>query len=258
MRRTSTPFVAVCAVLALAGCGRKPAAQAPRGDAVSVSAADYLRPPAPQAIQRGADGLTLTGTAPAGSRIRLATPEGQAQFSDADDKGRWRIALGPLPQPRVYGLSVTHKGRQAQAQGYVLVEPGGRAALLRAGAGALRLDRPNGPGLRSLDFDREGGAVISASVTPSAPILLRVDGAQAAEGRAGPDGRAEIAVPTPMRPGAHRLQIYADGASDAVAVQVSPPEPLAQGPLRSQLTPAGLRVDWMTPGGGVQSTILIH
>jgi hypothetical protein len=28
--------------------------------------------------------------------------------------------------------------------------------------------------------------------------------------------------------------------------------------LRSQLTPAGLRVDWMTPGGGVQSTLLVH
>jgi hypothetical protein len=28
--------------------------------------------------------------------------------------------------------------------------------------------------------------------------------------------------------------------------------------LRSQLTPAGLRVDWMTPGGGVQTTLLIH
>jgi hypothetical protein len=41
-------------------------------------------------------------------------------------------------------------------------------------------------------------------------------------------------------------------------VQVTPAAPLAQGPLRSQLTSAGLRVDWMTPGGGVQSTILVH
>lgn len=258
MRPASVPFVVVCAVLALAGCGPKPAAQAPRGEAVSVSAAEYLSPPAPEAIQSGADGLTLVGTAPARSRVRLATPQGQALFSDADDKGRWRVALGPLPQPRVFGLSVTHKGRQAQAQGYVLVAPDGHGALLRAGAGALRFDRSVAPGLRSLDFDREGGAVISASVTPGATVQLRVDGAQVAEGRAGAGGRVEIAVPTPIRPGAHRLQIYADGVSDAVTVQVSPPAALAQGPLRSQLTPAGLRVDWMTPGGGVQSTVLIH
>jgi hypothetical protein len=27
--------------------------------------------------------------------------------------------------------------------------------------------------------------------------------------------------------------------------------------LRSQLTDEGLRADWLTPGGGVQSTILV-
>ena len=46
--------------------------------------------------------------------------------------------------------------------------------------------------------------------------------------------------------------------NDEVTVRTTPAQPLAQGPLRSQFTPAGLRVDWMTPGGGVQSTLLIH
>ena len=248
----------VSAAFALAACDAQQPAQTPRGETVSVSAAEYLSPPAPQTIEGRGDGLVLAGTAPAGSKVRLATPRGQALLADADGKGRWRIALGPSPQPRVFGLSVAVTGRQAQAQGYVLAEPGGRAALLRAGAAALRLDRPAPPGLRSLDYDREGGAVISASVTAGATVLLRVDGAQVAQGRAGADGRAELALPTPLRPGAHRLQIYADGVSDAVAVQVSPPQPLADGPLRSQLTSAGLRVDWMTPGGGIQSTLLIH
>jgi hypothetical protein len=251
-------YAVILGAIALAGCGPRSAPPAPRGEAVSVSAADYLAPPAPDAIERAASGLSLTGSAPAGSRVRLATPQGQAQFADADSKGRWRIALGVVAEPRIYGLSVTHKGRQAQAQGYVLVEPGGRAALLRAGAAARRLDRPGKAGLRTLDFDREGAAVVSGEVAASSTVLLRIDGEQAAEGRADGGGRLELAVPTPMRPGLHRLQIYADGAQDTLAVQVSPPEPLAQGPLRSQLTAAGLRVDWMTPGGGIQSTILIH
>jgi hypothetical protein len=43
-----------------------------------------------------------------------------------------------------------------------------------------------------------------------------------------------------------------------VTFQVSRAAPLAQGPLRSQITHAGLRLDWLTPGGGVQSTILVH
>jgi hypothetical protein len=61
-----------------------------------------------------------------------------------------------------------------------------------------------------------------------------------------------------MRAGAPVVHVFGDGFSDQVAAQVTPASPLATGPLRSQLTPAGLRVDWMTPGGGVQSTLLVH
>jgi len=76
-------------------------------------------------------------------------------------------------------------------------------------------------------------------------------------------GHYDASLPTPgsstaIRPGTHRVQVSGEGFSDTVAFQVSPPAPLAQGPARSQLTGAGLRVDWMTPGGGVQSTILVH
>ena len=247
-------------VLALGACDARPPPAAPRGEAVSVNAAEYLSPPEPRTIEGRADGAILAGIAPAGSRVRLATPQGEALFDDADTKGAWRIALGPLPQPRVFGLSVTHKGRQAQAQGYVLVEPGGRAALLRAGAAAARIDRPaTGFGLRAVDFDREGAAVVSAmAAAPGAAVGLWVDDRRVADGRASASGEVELAVPTPLTRGLHRLQVYSDGRSDAVAVQISSPAPLVQGPLHSQLTPAGLRADWMTPGGGMQSTILIH
>jgi hypothetical protein len=52
--------------------------------------------------------------------------------------------------------------------------------------------------------------------------------------------------------------VSGDGFADQVVVHVTPAAALAQGPLSSQVTSAGLRVDWMTPGGGVQSTILVH
>jgi hypothetical protein len=35
------------------------------------------------------------------------------------------------------------------------------------------------------------------------------------------------------------------------------PAPLASGPMRSQLTEGGVRIDWLTPGGGLQSTLLL-
>ena len=251
---------ALAVLLLLAACsGRSPAGGAEGADPAAQEAT-YLTPPRVEAVRSGPGGLVLAGAAPAGGQIRLATPTGQATFAPVDARGRWALALPPADAPRIFGLSVSVGRRQAQAEGYVLVTPAGQAALLRAGAGALRIDPPARPGLRTVDFDRAGGMEISAAASPGATVILRLDGRQAAEGRAGPDGRyhASLGSPTPIKPGAHEVQVFGDGFSDQATVQVSPAEPLAAGPLRSQLTPAGLRVDWMTPGGGVQSTVLVH
>jgi hypothetical protein len=252
-------FIApLCAALVLAGCGgrRTVAVTGAEGAGAGVGAADYLAPPTPLGIETKGEGLSLWGSAPAGGRARLATPDGKALFADVDPEGRWRLALGPLAAPQIYGLSATAKGRTVQAQGYILVGPRGPAALLRAGAAAWRIDRPEGSGLRSLDYDRAGGGAVSATVPIRATVRLELDGRQVAEGRADADGRFEVALPEPVRPGVHRLRLVGDGFTDSVTVQITPP--LAQGPMRSQFTAASLRADWMTPGGGVQSTILFH
>jgi hypothetical protein len=80
-----------------------------------------------------------------------------------------------------------------------------------------------------------------------------------AQGRADAAGRYDASLPAtgPVR-GRHLVQVAGDGFTDSAAVLISPPAPLAQGPFSSQLTPAGPRVDWLTPGGGVQSTVLVH
>jgi hypothetical protein len=181
-------------------------------------------------------------------------------FAPVDAAGRWAVAMPSAQEPRIFGLSATVGGRQAQAEGYLLITPSGQAALLRAGAGALRIDPPARPGLRAIDFDRGGGLEVSVSVPPGATVIVQLDGRQVAESRADASGRyvASLGTPTPIRPGRHQLQVFGDGFSDQVTLQVSPAAPLAEGPLRSQLTSAGLRVDWMTPGGGVQSTLLVH
>ncbi|MGZ6038390.1 MAG: hypothetical protein ACXWKR_06960 [Phenylobacterium sp.] len=246
------------AVLALAACGAKPPATATEG--ADSAAQDYLSPPAVDTVRAGPDGVTLAGTAPVGGKVRLATPTGQAMFSTVDAHGRWAIALPPAAEARIFGLSASAGARQTQAEGYLLVTPVGQAAMLRAGASALRIDPVQRPGLRTIDFDRGGGVEIAAQVPPGATVILHLDGRQADERRADATGRYEVSLgsPTPIRPGAHQIEVRGDGFSDQVTVKVTSAEPLAQGPLRSQLTPAGPRVDWMTPGGGVQSTLLIH
>ena len=224
-----------------------------------------MAPPQPDRLRpESGGGLLLSGYATPGAKVRLATPAGEAMYATAGPQGRWTLALGPSTQARIYGLSAIAATRPAQAEGYVLVTPSGQAALLRAGAGALRVDGRPGAGLRAIDFDRGGGLQLSAAVPPGAVVILRLDGRQIAQGSAPtPTGRYAVSLPgpnepAPIRPGRHLIQAQGDGFADSVMVVVSPPAPLAQGPLSSQLTPAGLRVDWMTPGGGVQSTILLH
>jgi hypothetical protein len=250
--------VLAAAALGLGGCGPQARVAAPTGEAAQETG--NLTPPQLDTVLVGPDGINLGGAAPAGGKVRLATPAGQASFATVDADGRWTLVLPPAAEPRIFGLSVSARGRQVQAEGYVLVTPQGQAALLRGGASALRVDSPARPGLRAIDFDRGGGVEVSVQASPKATVILRFDGHEAAEGRADATGRyvASLGAQTPIRPGAHQIQVSGDGFSDQVTVQLSPAAPLAQGPARSQLTPAGLRVDWMTPGGGVQSTLIVH
>jgi len=250
--------MSLCAALAVAACSGKPPPAAESADA-SAQEAD-LAPPRVEAVRGGAGGVTLLGSAPPGGEVRLAEPTGQALLASVDAQGRWAIAPPLSDQPRIFGLSAAVRGRRAQAEGYVLVTPTGQAALLRAGTSAVRIDTPPQPGLRAVDFDRGGGMEVSAAVPAGATVVVRLDGHQASEGRADTAGRYQVSLggPTGVKPGQHQVQVYGDGFNDQVAVQISPAQPLAQGPLHSQLTPAGLRVDWITPGGGVQSTLLAH
>jgi hypothetical protein len=244
--------------LALAACGGGPPA-APGADTASLENS-YLPAPRVDAVRADAQGVVLTGSAPAGGKVRLATPQGQASLATADLQGHWTMVLPPAPDPRIFGLSATLRARLSQAEGYLLVTPTGEAALLRAGASTQRIGAPAHAGLRAIDFDRGGGLLVSAATPPGATVILRVDGRQVGQGRADAQGhyQAGLGSPTPIRPGAHAIQVSGDGFSDEAQVQVTPGAPLAEGPLRSQFTPAGLRVDWMTPGGGVQSTVLVH
>ena len=259
-RAAKLSLALAAAVLLPIACRGKPSSTAAdRGAALEGA---YLAPPEPDAVRADARGVVLSGVAPAGSRVRLASPSGQASFAAADAAGRWSFALGVLSQPSIFGISAIAGPRAVQGQGYLLVTPTGQAAVLRAGAPALRLDARPGAGLRTLDFDAGGALEVSAMAPPKATVILRLDGRQVAEGRADDNGRFTASLPASgqpgLRPGPHRLDAVGDGFADTASPQLTPAPPLAEGPLRSQLTPAGLRVDWLTPGGGVQSTILVH
>lgn len=244
-------FVAV--VLLLAGCGRAGGASVAEPAAAEAS---YVAPPSVAEAHHEAGGVILQGVAAPGAQVRLATPAGEAFATRADGDGRWRLQAPADGQARIFGLSAVSGGRRVQAQGYLLVGPRGETALLRAGAGALRMDRAPGARLAAVDFDSQGGAVASGWAPAGTDVSFRLDGRTLGESRADPDGRFSFPLPR-LSAGAHSLEASGVGFADQTAIDAGPVASLGGTAMQVRLAGRGLRADWLTPGGGVQSTLLV-
>lgn len=226
----------------------------------SEAQAAYRPPPAIVSVTREADGrLRLEGTADPAVQVRLATPAGAIALARADAQGRWRASLPASDDLRLLGLSMNEQGRQIQSQGYLAVAPGGAAAQLRPGAGAFAIGRSGSvPALVALDFDRRGAVVVTAQAKPGSPVDILVDGVTAA--RAAPDGAGRVSVDlsAPLRPGRHVL-ILVQGAGRAEQEAILPDLPTpTPGPYDARRLGPAWFVDWITPAGGVQGTLLFE
>lgn len=261
MQSVRFPFLIAglsAACLALAACGpRQAAAPAASPEPAGQGDVGYQAAPMVRSVQTSGGTLRLEGSAPANSRVRLATPQGQAVFADAGDKGAWSLSLPVSAQARIFGLSASVGDRTVQSEGYLLLTPEGEAVLLRAGAGALRVGRGGRNGLDAVDFDREGGAVISGRAPAGAALSIHVDGRKMGEGRADAKGRYSIALTQQPLSGRRQIDVFGDATENAVVIDVTPAAPLSAGPFRTTTVDGGLRIDWMTPGGGAQSTVLV-
>jgi len=140
----------------------------------------------------------------------------------------------------------------------VFITPSGEAVLLQAGGGALRTAPGRPTRIAAADFDAEGGLVLSGVAPPDVALSLRVDRRAMAEGRSDAQGRFVLASPQPFSPGPHQIEVLGDAVRAQAVVTLSAQPPLEGRPFRLTSTPEGLRVDWMTPGGGQQSTLLLN
>lgn len=247
-------------LLGLTACGesRQPPwkSSAPKGP--PAAEARYLAPPAITEARGGDGGVQLGGTAAPGARVMLGTPSGETLSAQADAEGRWTVAA---PTPRsvtLYGLFMQVDDRKVNAQGYLVLTPDGRAAELRAGAGARVLapgSRP--PRILAVDFDRDGGAVVSGVGTARADVGLRVNRTAGGTGAVTPEGRFSIPLARPLVSGRHEFEVAGEGGEDVVVVVTDRPAPLGEAVYRASAIDAGWRIDWRTPGGGAQSTLLL-
>jgi len=242
----------------LAACGPGAPVTPAKADKPDSAEAGYIAPPSLESARLTARGVTLSGKGTPGSDLRLGSPTGEVVMGRVDGLGQWSATVPNAPDVRLFGLSTIHEGRTVQAEGYVMLTEDGEVALLRAGAGARRLaPESSSPRILTVDVDREGGAVVSGVATPGAGLNVRVDRITRGGGRTDDEGRFFISLTASLSPGVHDIQVAGEGGETAVSIIVSPAAPLVYGPVRAERSSRGWRIDWMTPGGGVQTTLLI-
>ena len=242
-------------LLGACGDGGRPIWKAETAKPTAVDG--YLTPPRVLATRLGSAGIAIVGAAAPGSRVRLGEPTGQLRYGVTAANGLWTIVVPASSELRLFGVAETVGARSVQAEGYLAVTPQGRAAQLRAGAGAQVVSAPSRrPLILALDFDRDGAAMISGVGTINAEIGLRLDRTAAGGAAIDRQGRYSFALSRPMSPATHELEISGEGGEDVVVVATGRPPALDQ-PFRASRLPNAWRIDWMTPGGGAQTTLLI-
>ena len=256
--------IAIClATLALAAC-RRPAGTPPEATAdraETASNAGYLTPPQLALAERKPDGaVQLTGTAAAGAKVRLASPEGASFGAVAGADGAWSLALPVASTPRMFAVSAEAGGETVRAEGALLVlpAPGPPGLLVRAGFAALMLaSAPKAAGIVALDYDSAGGAAVAGFAPPGGQVRLSLDGQPAGLDQANTKGRFAVMAPNRrLSGGRRRIEIEVQGAPPAsVEAEVSPPAPLSA-PYRAIRQAGAWRIDWTPPGGGVQTTLV--
>ena len=255
MRRTTVPTAAVLLSVAMAACSQR----AKEPAAVELTAAEragYL--PAPevtQVVRAPGGGLMVHGRSKPGGRIRATTPSGEAYGATAGADGRFAVELPAMDAALLASVSVEERGRSTLAEGWLFVPPAepSRAALLRPGAAAWVFGSEPGL-LAAVDYDADGGAGVSGKADPDAEVRVLVDGAPAGQVQADAQGRYSLRL-NRVAPGEHTIRVIAgdETMERTLALGVSAP---AQTYFAVRQA-GGWRVDWTTPGGGLQSTVIV-
>jgi len=256
--KTMLPCLAVLGLLA--GCSPQPPAAVNAAAGAEAAAGQAYRP-APELLGGGgaSDGqLQLYGSAAPGAVVRLSSPSGANQFATADARGVWGIVLPASAEPRLLGLSMSDDGRVVQAVDFLFVAPDRSVVRLRAGGGT-RAAAPAKPGLAALalDYDNQRAATLSGVAGPHEAVTLRVDGVERGQANADAGGRFVLPLSQQLAAGSHDFDL--EGVAQEVRFSVSVNAPASLGKTRFAAVRAGQgwRIDWLTLGGGEQTTLIL-
>lgn len=206
----------------------------------------WVAPPRILSVTKSAQNLVIRGETDSDRRIVLRSSKGEAYAAMADRDGGFVVSL-PRPSGHVLYHPEVQNGESAVLSPEVLlVVDGGNGplALLRAGGPSLRLG--SAPILGSVDAD-ESRVLLSGQLS-AADGSVRVTTERGTRAhRLGPDGKWTVAEDLV---GPQAIQVEGQsfawpGRGDAVA-----------GQAEVDRAGQGWRVNWLTPGGGHQSTWL--
>lgn len=254
-------LAALTPLIGLAACGggdQPPWKAAPPAKGPSAAEAGYVAPPALLTLRVEPRGVVLSGSAQPGAKVMLGTPTGETLSAQAGPDGRWTATAATSNVVRLYGLFMIIDGRKVQSEGYLALTPDGPLAELRAGGGARVMapgSRP--PRILAIDYDGDGGAVVSGVGTANADVGLRIDRASGGGSVVGAGGRFAIPLGRPLAAGNHAFEVAAEGGEDTVLAPTTRAAPLDDSVYRAARFDGGWRIDWATPGGGVQTTLLL-
>jgi len=251
---------AVALAAVAAACGAPDSGVGAASVAPSAADVGYAAPPSLTGAVRTGARLALSGLAPPGSEVQLASPEGQRYAAETGADGAWTLELPAPSAPGMYAFSAQEQDRVVRGEGALLVtpSPGPSALLLRPGFGALS---PGGaedqPRMVAVDYDASGGAAVAGLARPGAAVRLSVDDAPAGLAQADALGRfAVVAANRTLGPGPHRIQVETEQGRSQVVIDVSPAAALGASAYRATRRGGGWRIDWAPPGGGVQTSLV--
>jgi hypothetical protein len=248
-------LAAVGAAASLAGCS-PPTVERADTPGHAQSRPDYRPAPELTGAQREKDGaVILYGLASPGAAVQLASRLGGAEFATADPKGVWRVRLAPSASPRLFGLSMADRGDVVHAVDFLFLGPDGTVARLKSGGGSQAL----APAAASptLDYDNKWAATLSGAAPPGETITLRVDGVERGQATADSGGRYTVPLAQPLSAGAHDFDLEGPKGEARFSAMLDPPGPLTDSAFAAVRRPDGWRVDWITPGGGEQTTLVL-
>ena len=260
-RPVTTAAVLLSLAAACAACSGASPGQSAASAAPAAAETGFAAPPQILTARRLVDGqLSLAGVAPANAAVRLASPGGPAFAVTADADGQWSMSIRGLPQPTLFGLSARDGDRTVQAEGYVAVLPPADnsvlGALLQAGAGAVVFGDPRpGTHIEAVDLDAARAAIVSGVAAPGG-LTVAVDGAPAGDGLAGPDRHFSAVLARALGLGARTITVSSRAQAARLILTLGAPAPPGRLPYRTQRLASAWRIDWITPGGGLQTTYL--